>query len=140
ISELFKELVEDYKERNIKIVSVAGGYSFATDKKWSSFIENYTHEDKKNKLTRSTLEVLSIVSYKQPVTRVEIDTVRGVDSSHIVRSLVEKRFIKPVGKKDVPGKPMMYGTTDSFLKHFGLNSLKDLKDYKSFGFENPSET
>ena len=132
IEEALQELKEEYEERNYKIVQVAGGYLFATNKQYRQYVENYLKYEKKNKFSNAAMEVLAIISYKQPVTRVEIEHIRGVDSSHIVRGLVEKKLVKPVGKKDVPGKPLLFGTTDGFLKHFGLDSLKDLKKFKDF--------
>ncbi|MBR4933080.1 MAG: SMC-Scp complex subunit ScpB, partial [Clostridia bacterium] len=82
-------------------------------------------------LSPSSLEVLAIVAYNQPVTRAFIDTVRGVDSSYAVSSMVEKKLIEPCGRLDVPGRPMLYKTTDNFLRVFGLTSLTDLPDVKT---------
>ena len=132
IEDALKELKEEYQERSYKIVQVAGGYLLATNQRYRQYVEDYLKYEKTNRFSNAAMEVLAIISYKQPVTRVEIEHIRGVDSSHIVRGLVDKKLVKPVGKKDVPGKPILFGTTDGFLKHFGLNSLKDLKKYKDF--------
>ena len=109
IKESFNELILDYRGRGIEVIEIAGGYSFATNKNYSLYIENFLKVRKKTKLSKAALEVLAIVAYKEPVTRVEIDTIRGVDSGHVLRGLLEKKLIKPVGKKDVPGKPLQYG-------------------------------
>ena len=84
------------------------------------------------RLSNQALETLAIIAYKQPITRIEIEKIRGVQVSHIMRILLEYKFIKFVGKKNVPGRPLLYGTTDNFLKYFGLLSLKDLPPISEF--------
>ncbi len=90
------------------------------------FLTEVYGETEKKRLTRASLEVLSIIAWKQPVTRSEVEAVRGVDSTNAMRNLVSDEFVKVVGKKEVPGRPQTYGTTDKFLRYFGLSSLEEL--------------
>ena len=92
----------------------------------------YYDSRRKMRLSNQALETLAIIAYKQPITRIEIEKIRGVQVSHIMRILLEYKFIKFVGKKNVPGRPLLYGTTDNFLKYFGLLSLKDLPPISEF--------
>ena len=92
----------------------------------------YYDSRRKMRLSNQALETLAIIAYKQPITRIEIEKIRGVQVSHIMRILLEHKFIKFVGKKNVPGRPLLYGTTDNFLKYFGLLSLKDLPPISEF--------
>ena len=92
----------------------------------------YYDSRRKIRLSTQALETLAIIAYKQPITRMEIEKIRGVRVSHIIRILLEHKLIQFLGKKDVPGKPLLYGTTDNFLKYFGLLSLKDLPPISEF--------
>ena len=102
-----------------------GGYLFYTKTKYANWIRKYLQR-KPLRLGKSSLEVLAIIAYKQPITRAEIDSVRGIDSSHIVRSLIERGLVRMAGKADVPGKPVQYATTDKFLEILSLKSLSEL--------------
>ncbi len=104
---------------------VAGGYQYRTVASVSPWLKKL-QKTRPWRLTQASLETLAIVAYKQPITRGEIDQLRGVDSSAVLVKLLEKRLVKPVGRKEVPGYPMMYGTAPGFLEFFGLNELKDL--------------
>lgn len=119
------ELIEEYRERGINIKKVAGGYKFFTAKDLSRDLKEFV-EDKPIKLSKHLLEVLAIIAYNQPITKKEIYQIRGQNSDGAIKSLLEKGFIKVVGRASTPGKPKLYGTTDAFLLHFGLNSLDDL--------------
>ncbi len=131
VQQCFQELIEEYRSRPVRIIPLAGGYTFSTTPEYIHYLKRFLQQTRKQKLSRPALEVLSIVGYKQPVTRVEIDHIRGVDSGHIVRGLLEKRFITTAGKKkDAPGKPMLYVTTKNFLKYFGLQSPDELKSFE----------
>ena len=127
LRQLLAELTEDYERlgRSFSLREVANGYLLCTRPEFSEWI----HKLKKSKpfrLGSATMETLAIVAYKQPITRSEIEDIRGVDIGGIIRTLLEKKFIKILGKKDVPGKPLLYGTTPTFLTLFGLKSLSDL--------------
>jgi len=127
LKELVKELIEDYHnlERGILIREVAHGYQFCTKPEYAQLI----HKLRKSKpyhLTQPTLETLAIVAYKQPVTKAEVELVRGVDCTGVLKSLLEKKLITFQGRKDVLGRPFLYGTTSRFLEVFGLTDLSSL--------------
>jgi len=122
--------------RGVELVEVAGGYQFRTKPRWVEWI-NRLKKAKPSKLSRSALETLAIIAYRQPVIRPEIDQIRGVDSGWVIRSLMEKGLVRIVGRKEIPGRPILYGTTKAFLELFGLNSLSDLPPLKEV--EPPAE-
>lgn len=120
------ELQQDYQERGVQLVKVAGGYRFQTLEVLSPFLQPLWQE-KAPKYSRATLETLAVIAYRQPVTRGDIEQVRGVAiSSHIIKSLSDRQWIKVVGHKEVPGRPALYATTLTFLAYFGLDTLADL--------------
>ncbi len=127
-----KELISDWEElnRGFFLAEIAGGFQFRTDPKHSEDISNYNKKIKKFRLSRAALEVIAIIAYKQPVTRVEIESIRGVDSSGVINVLLERRVVEIKGRKEVIGKPFLYGTTADFLEVFGLKSLNDLPTLK----------
>jgi segregation and condensation protein B len=129
-----KSLSHEYDERGagIMLTEVAGGYQLATRPENVSWIRKFKSVKVSAKLSKPALETLAIVAYKQPITRMEIEAIRGVNIGGIMRNLMERRLVKIVGKKDVPGKPMMYGTTLEFLQHFGLKDLSALPTLKEF--------
>ena len=106
-----------------------GSYQFTTRKASDKYFESLLSKSEK-KLTNSTLETLSIIAYKQPITRVEIDKIRGVNSQSTIDSLLDKKLITEKGRLDKIGKPIIYGTTSEFLKYFNLNSLEDLPEIR----------
>jgi len=132
IRKCLKELVSDWEElnRGFFLAEIAGGFQFRTDPKHSEDISNYNKKIKKFRLSRAALEVIAIIAYKQPVTRVEIESIRGVDSSGVINVLLERRVIEIKGRKEVIGKPFLYGTTTEFMEIFGLKSLNDLPTLK----------
>lgn len=105
---------------------VGGGFTFATRKKYDSWLSILQHENAYRKLSQAAIETLAIVAYKQPITKPEVDEIRGVDSGYILRQLLEKVLIEVSGRLDAPGKPLVYRTTKHFLQHFGINSVDDL--------------
>lgn len=115
--------------RGIDLIEVAGGYQYRTKPCWAGWVARLK-KAKTVRLSQSALETLAIVAYRQPVIRPEIEEIRGVDSGWILRSLMEKELIKMVGRKDLPGRPIIYGTTKAFLELFNLNSLSDLPRLK----------
>ncbi|MBN1518288.1 SMC-Scp complex subunit ScpB [Candidatus Sumerlaeota bacterium] len=128
ISALLVQLQSEYDQRGcgMQIAEVAGGYQMATRPSINDWILQLHKKGKRPTLSPAALETLAIVAYKQPVTRAEVDAIRGVDSSSLCRQLQEIDLIKVVGHKEVAGRPQLYGTTRTFLKAFGLFSLSDL--------------
>jgi segregation and condensation protein B len=132
VEESVTVLNEEYKSGNksFEILKIAGGYSFATKKEYGRFIGKLIEDRQKKKLSPSALETLAIIAYKQPITRSEMEFIRGVNVDYIVNSLLEKEMINIHGRADAPGRPILYGTTKTFLKVLGLNSLEDLPKLK----------
>jgi segregation and condensation protein B len=128
---LAAELMEDYRGRGIELVEVAGGYLLRSAPECAAFVREFVAQ-KPVRLTRAQLETLALVSYRQPITRPEVDDVRGVDSGSAMRVLLERNLIKLLGRKDEPGRPLLYGTTSHFLEFFGMQSLKDLPTLREF--------
>jgi segregation and condensation protein B len=126
-----QELQADCEEysRGVELVEVAGGYQCRTKPRWAEWV-NRLRKVKAVKLSRSALETLAIVAYRQPIIRPEIEQIRGADSGWVLRTLMEKGLVKMMGRKDLPGRPMIYGTTKAFLELFGLNAISDLPSLK----------
>ena len=118
----------DYVEsrRAYKIQRLAGGYVFATDKKFASWVGKLFKEKARRKLSQTAVETLAIIAYKQPITKSEIEFIRGVNADYIMKTLLEKNLAAIIGRAHSPGRPLLYGTTPDFLKHFGLNEITDL--------------
>jgi len=131
ILEGLKRLRRDYEgeDRGLELVEVAGGYQFRTKPQWSQWVHRLK-KTKPIKLSQSALETLAIIAYRQPVIRPTIEMIRGVDSGWVIRSLLEKGLIRIMGRKEIPGRPLVYGTTKAFLELFNLNSLSDLPTLK----------
>ncbi len=131
ILEGIHRIKEEYADesKGIELVEVAGGYQFRTKSKWAEWIQRLK-KTKAVKLSRSALEALAIVAYRQPIIRPEIEEIRGVDSGWVLRTLLEKDLIKIMGRKDIVGRPIVYGTTKTFLELFGLNTLSELPTLK----------
>jgi len=127
ITQTIEELNQDYGKtgRSFRIRKIAGGYQFYTLSEFSPYVKELI-KTKPIMLSSPSLETLAMIAYRQPITRLEIENIRGVDSTGVIRNLLGKNLIKIVGKKDVIGKPLLYGTTSFFLKHFGLNSISEL--------------
>lgn len=140
---IIKEMMREYEEdenRGIKLISINGEYQFVTKEKNSDYIQNLLKKNKRQSLSQASLESLAIIAYKQPITRIDIDEIRGVKSDSAIQRLVEKDLIKEVGRLNVPGRPILYGTTEEFLRQFGLKELKELPDLESFEAEEVSIT
>ena len=131
IQELLAELREEYAGKGFHLREIAGGWQFFTDEAYAAYVEKL-YRPRLQQLSKASLETLAIVAYRQPVTRGEIEVIRGVNSDSIVVKLLEKNLIAEVGRKDVPGRPILYGTTPSFLAFFGLQSLDDLPPPEQF--------
>ena len=121
-------LNENYRSQNnaISILKIANGYLFATTEDNAKYVGYLSSERTKRRLSPAALETLSIIAYKQPLTKPELESIRGVNSDHIISSLLEKYLIAITGRAETVGRPLLYGTTDEFLKYFGLNNLTDL--------------
>jgi segregation and condensation protein B len=110
----------------VELSRIGGGIAISPKREyWENLRERYGRRNE-GRLSRAAMETLSIIAYSQPITRGEIETIRGVQADNMIRLLAEKQFIREVGKKDVPGKPIQYGTTSEFLRFFRLNSIADL--------------
>jgi segregation and condensation protein B len=131
VRELLAELKTDTAARGVVLDEVAGGWLFRTSAQYAPFVREMSSE-KPVRLTRAQVETLAIAAYRQPVTRPEIDDIRGVDSGATLKLLLERDLVRILGKKDEPGRPLLYGTTTAFLEFFGLKSLKDLPTLKEF--------
>ncbi len=131
VRELMDELRTTYAHRGILLEEIAGGWLFRTNVEFAPFVRELTSE-RPVRLTRAQVETLAIVAYRQPVTRPEVDDIRGVDSGATLRLLLERDLLRILGKKDEPGRPILYGTTNQFLEFFGLKSLKDLPTLREF--------
>ena len=128
IENVVDQLNIKYSEGNqsFRIVKVANGYLFATSEEYAKYVGYLSSEKTKRRLSPAALETLSIIAYKQPLTKPELETIRGVNSDHIISSLLEKNLITIKGRSESIGRPLLYATTDEFLKYFGLNTLSDL--------------
>ncbi len=136
---LLDSLMDEYEERDggIKLEEIAKGYQFVTDSRYAEQLRRVMGMKKREGLSKGMLETLSIIAYKQPIVIAEIDELRGVSTRMMVVKLMERNLVKPVGRKELPGRPLAYGTTNEFLKFFGLNKLSDLpklSEIKEFSF------
>jgi len=131
IADCIQELINEWNalDRGFKLSEVANGFQFRTSSDFSGHIIRFK-ESKPFRLSRAALESLAIIAYNQPITRLEIDRIRGVDSSSAVGVLLERRLVEIRGRKEVIGRPFLYGTTNEFLETFGLKSLRDLPTLK----------
>lgn len=134
IEEILRSLKEDYAQKvgGMVITEIAGGYQILSNPSYAGYIRSFYKTRTKEKLSRPALETLAIVAYKQPVSRADIELVRGVNSDGVMAHLLSKALVKIVGRKEVAGRPFLYGTTKEFLEYFGLKSLEDLPKLEEF--------
>jgi segregation and condensation protein B len=134
IRDIMRDLIAEYSGRDsgIVIAEIADGYEMLTDPELAAWIRRLKNINVSNKLSQPALETLSIIAYKQPITKVEIDQLRGVNSDAAVKSLLDKRLVKIIGKKESPGRPFLYATTNEFLHYFGLKNLAELPAIHDF--------
>ncbi len=134
---LVSELMADYRQRQsgIELVEVAEGYQMVTRPEFSDYIRKLKSTTPP-KLSMAAMETLAIIAYKQPITKAEVEQIRGVNSDGVIKSLLDRRLIRVVGKKEAPGRPMLYGTTREFLLYFGLKDLSELPTIREL---NPDE-
>src|SRR5690606_12181650 len=131
VRELLAELVAEFDGRGFRLDEIAGGYVFRTSPAFAPFVREIS-EQKPVRMSRAQIETLAIVAYRQPITRPEVDEVRGVDSGAALKSLLGRDVVRILGKKDGPGRPMLYGTTPQFLEFFSLKALGDLPTLREF--------
>lgn len=139
IKELFEELRNEYENRvgGLQVVEVAGGYQILTKTEFAPWVKRFNLARLSSRLSRAALETLAIIAYKQPIIRAEVEAIRGVKIEGILKNLLDRRLIKILGRKDVPGRPLMYGTTKEFLQYFGLKDLSELPTLKEFKDADP---
>ncbi|MEL6389241.1 MAG: SMC-Scp complex subunit ScpB [Bacteroidota bacterium] len=132
IEQLIYQIQEKYHGEDfaIQLLPIANGYQFLTKPTYHKVIGEYLKLNSKKKLTRAAMETLSIIAYKQPISRAEIESIRGVSSDYSVQKLLEKELVEITGRAEGPGRPLLYGTTLKFLNHFGLKHAKDLPKLK----------
>jgi segregation and condensation protein B len=128
VEAVIQELRSEYElsERSFQIYEVAGGYQLLTRPEFVSVLERYDSVPQPARLSAPALEVLAIIAYRQPIGRVEIEDIRGVGSSGVLRTLTERNLVEPVARGEGLGRPLLYGTTKKFMEHFGFRSLEDL--------------
>lgn len=134
IREAIGALIESCRadDRGLQIVEIAGGFQLVTKPGVSPYVKALEKIKAPSRLSKSALEALAVIAYKQPVTRGEVEAIRGVDSSNVVRTLLDRRIIRIVGRREGLGRPMLYGTTSGFLEYFGMRDLSQLPALKDF--------
>lgn len=144
-AEVVQDVVQDLKQefvatgRGLRIAETAGGYRLTTVPEHAPYLEKLATSPSRSVLSQAALETLSIIAYRQPITRIEIEEIRGVKADRALHTLIAKDLIEEVGRADAIGRPILYGTTRSFLDYFGLSSLKQLPDPTTFEDENELE-
>ncbi|WP_439897308.1 SMC-Scp complex subunit ScpB [Clostridium algifaecis] len=135
---IMDEMIEMYEnsDRGIKVINIEDKYTLVTKSENSEYIEKLLGINAHQSLSQASLEALSIIAYKQPITRIDIDEIRGVKSDRAVYNLLEKNLIKESGRLNVPGRPILYSTTDEFLKYFGLESMEELPSLNEIACDN----
>lgn len=128
VQQILADLSEEYQKehRGLQLIEVAHGYQICTHPFCAPYVEKLQRNPRSTGLSQAALETLAIIGYKQPITRAEIEVLRGVRVDSALNTLLEKDLIREVGRKDAPGRPILYGTTRAFLKYFGLRELSDL--------------
>lgn len=128
VEQCIGELNTNYEKSNssFSIIRIANGYSFATKPEYANYLGFLASEKSKRRLSQAALESLAIIAYKQPITKPELESIRGVNSDYIINTLLEKNLITISGREETIGRPLLYTTTSEFLKYFGLNNLSDL--------------
>jgi len=134
VDQALASLSHDYEQegRGLQLAEVAGGYRIVTKAEFAPWLKRLEKVKAPSKLSRSALESLAIIAYKQPIVRGEVEQIRGVETSGVIRTLLERKLVRIVGRKEEPGRPIMYGTTKVFLEHFGLRDLSQLPPLREF--------
>jgi len=128
VRQIIADLIEDYRKskRGIQIIEAGNGYQYGTHPECAVYIEKLQKIPRNVGLSQAAIETLAIIAYKQPITKAEIESLRGVSVESPLGTLLEKNLIEEAGRKDAPGRPILYRTSKKFLRYFGLNSLEDL--------------
>ncbi len=128
VRKIIRNMMDQYEEedRGIQIIELEGAFQLCTKPTMYESIIKITHVPKKHVLSDVLLETLSIIAYKQPITKIEIEAIRGVKCDHAVNKLIEYNLVSEAGRLDAPGRPILFGTTEEFLRNFGIQSLDDL--------------
>lgn len=126
--EILSRMMEQYQreDRGIRLIELENSYQLCTKSELYEYLIRIARQPRKIVLTDVVMETLSIIAYKQPITKLEIEKIRGVKSDHAVNRLVEYNLVRELGRLDAPGRPILFGTTEDFLRHFGIRSLDDL--------------
>jgi len=134
IEKRLEALKKEYEEqgRGFCLIQIAGGYQTVSDPRYAEYLQRFYQSREKKRVSQAGLETLSIIAYRQPVTKAEIEFVRGVNVDGPLKTLLEKGLIRIAGRKEVPGRPILYGTSQDFLERFGLKSLEDLPPLSQF--------
>lgn len=137
VEELVERLSKDYKKesRGLHIIRFNNKVQLSTKPEYGDYIKRLIKPGGRQNLSQAALETLAIIAYKQPITRIEIDEIRGVRSDRAIATLIERGLIKESGRLDAPGRPIIYGTTDDFLKYFGFKNIKELPELIEFNME-----
>lgn len=137
LRKIINQMIDNFNDENrgIRIIEVNNCYQFCTKPEHYEYIERLVKPQNRQGLSQASLETLAIIAYKQPITKAQVDYIRGVKSESCFSRLVEKELIHDVGRMDGPGRPILYGTTDNFLKLFGLKSIKELPTLKPLADE-----
>lgn len=141
IDELLEVLKLKYEHEDFAfaIVEISGGFQFMTKKDYHETVGTFLKQKTKKRLSKSALEALAIVAYRQPITKIEVEQIRGVNSDYSIQKLLEKELVTIVGRSEKPGRPLLYATSPKFMDYFGIQSLKDLPKVKDFKEEDVNE-
>lgn len=141
LEQALSSLIEKYQTEaySFEIRKSGGGYQFFSKKEFASLINNFLNQKAKKKLSRAALETLSIIAYKQPISKTEIEQIRGVNCDYTIQKLLEKDLITITGRANGPGKPLLYGTSEVFMDYFGINSPADLPKLKEIEASHDNE-
>jgi len=137
INKTLEELINKYKDESFsyEIVAISGGYRFMTKASYHNTIANHIKIQNRKNLSKAAMETLSIIAYKQPIPKSEMEIIRGVSCDYSVQKLLEKELVKIIGRSEGPGRPLLYGTSEKFMDYFALRSIDDLPKLKEFDTE-----
>ncbi len=132
LRDLINNLMSEYKEKDggLFIIEIANGYQIVTNSAYAEWLKKFKSTAASSKLSMPALETLAIIAYKQPIIKAEVEQIRGVNSDGVIKTLLDRRLVKIMGRKEAPGKPLLYGTTREFLQYFGLKDLTELPTIK----------
>ena len=132
-----ESLRKEYDEQNrgFRVYEIAGGFQLASDIRFAEILKRFYQSREKKKISQAGLETLAVIAYRQPVTRADIEAIRGVNVDGPVKTLLEKGVIRICGRKEVPGRPILYSTTQEFLEHFGLKSVQELPTLSEYSLK-----